>query len=94
MKYVEYNKRGYVLLDIDQERIQGEFWHVATVDAPSREETLAAAFVNEAGANRLQPVVELPARPAWKSIQRPEHGNKTTGNGTASRTVKQPIEPA
>ena len=38
-----------------QLEIQGEFWHVATVDAPSREETLAAAFINEAGANRLQP---------------------------------------
>jgi alkaline phosphatase D len=56
MKYVEMNKRGYVLLDIDRARIQGEFWQVATVDVPSREETLAAAFVNEAGANRLQPV--------------------------------------
>jgi alkaline phosphatase D len=63
MKYAELNKRGYVLLDIDRERIQGEFWHVATVDAPSREETLAAAFVNEAGANRLQPVsTASPAR--------------------------------
>jgi alkaline phosphatase D len=55
VKYAELNKRGYVLLDLDRERIQGEFWHVATVDAPSREETLAAAFINEAGANRLQP---------------------------------------
>ena len=56
MKFAELNKRGYVLLDIDRERVQGEFWHVATVDSVSREETLAAAFVNEAGANRLQPV--------------------------------------
>lgn len=56
VKYVEYHKRGYLLLDIDHERIQGEFWHVTTVDVPSREETLGAAFVNEAGANRLLPV--------------------------------------
>jgi alkaline phosphatase D len=55
MKYAELSKRGYVLLDVDHERIQGEFWHVATVAAPSRDETLAAAFTNEAGANRLQP---------------------------------------
>ena len=54
MKYAELNKRGYVLLDIDEERVQGEFWHVATVDSPSRVEVLAAAFVNEAGANHLQ----------------------------------------
>ena len=57
MKFAELNKRGYVLLDLDRDRIQGEFWHVATVDSRSREETLAAAFVNEAGANRLQPAV-------------------------------------
>ena len=63
MKYAELNKRGYVLLDIDHERVQGEFWHVATVDAPSREQVLAAAFVNEAGANRLQPASSAsPAR--------------------------------
>lgn len=54
MKFAELNRRGYVLLDIDHERVQGEFWHVATVDSVSREETLAAAFVDEAGANRLQ----------------------------------------
>jgi alkaline phosphatase D len=63
MKYVELHRRGYVLLDIDRERVQGEFWHVATVDSSSRDETLAAAFVNEAGASRLQPVsTASPAR--------------------------------
>ncbi|HEX6397591.1 MAG TPA: alkaline phosphatase D family protein [Steroidobacteraceae bacterium] len=56
VKYVELRERGYVLLDLDHQRLQAEFWHVATVDAPSREETMAAAFVNEAGASRLQPV--------------------------------------
>jgi alkaline phosphatase D len=56
MKYAELNKRGYVLLDLDHERVQAEFWHVATVDAASRQETMAAAFINEAGANRLQAV--------------------------------------
>jgi alkaline phosphatase D len=64
---VELHQRGYVLLDIDHERVQGEFWHVATVDAPSREETLAAAFVNEAGATRLQPVTA--ASPARREIE-------------------------
>jgi alkaline phosphatase D len=67
VKYIEMHERGYVLLDLDRQRIQGEFWHVATVDAPSREETLAAAFVNEAGANRLQPVTG--ASPARRDIE-------------------------
>lgn len=61
MKFAELNKRGYVLLDVDAERVQGEFWHVATVDSKSRVEALAAAFVNEAGANRLQPVTSASA---------------------------------
>jgi alkaline phosphatase D len=67
VKYIEMHERGYVLLDLDRQRMQGEFWHVATVDAPSREETLAAAFVNEAGANRLQPVTG--ASPARRDIE-------------------------
>ncbi|MBC8027128.1 MAG: alkaline phosphatase D family protein [Steroidobacteraceae bacterium] len=65
MKFVELNKRGYVLLDIDHERVHGEFWHVATVDAPSRAETLSGALVNVAGDNRLQPASgPSPARAA------------------------------
>ena len=55
MKYVELHKRGYVLLDIDVERVQGEFWHVATVASASRDEVMAGALVNVAGDNRLQP---------------------------------------
>ncbi len=55
MKYIELYKRGYGLLDITRERVQGEIWHVATVDAPSRTQVMASAFVNEAGNNWLQP---------------------------------------
>lgn len=50
------NKRGYVLLNIDRERVQGEFWHVATVGSRSREETLAAAFGYNPWALRLRRV--------------------------------------
>jgi len=65
MKYIEMHRRGYVLLDIDAERVQGEFWHVATVDAPSRKEVMAHALVNVAGENRLQPAPGVSAaRPA------------------------------
>jgi len=56
MKYVELHERGYVLLDIDAERVQGEFWHVATVASVSLEQVMANALVNVAGDNRLQPV--------------------------------------
>ncbi len=61
MKFAELNKRGYVLLDIDRERVQADFWHAATIAEKSRVETLAAAFVTEAGANRLVPALSASA---------------------------------
>jgi alkaline phosphatase D len=54
MKYVDLYRRGYVLIDADHERVQGEVWHVPTVDAPNPGETYSAGFVNVAGANGLQ----------------------------------------
>lgn len=55
MKYVDLYRRGYVLVDADAERVQGEVWHVPTVDARNPGETFSAAFVNLAGANGLRP---------------------------------------
>jgi alkaline phosphatase D len=55
MKYVDLWRRGYVLLDVTHERVQGEVWHVPTIDARAAGEVLSAAYVNEAGRNFLQP---------------------------------------
>ena len=49
MRYVELTQRGYGILDITPERVQGEFWHLATVTKPSREEHLASAMLTERG---------------------------------------------
>jgi alkaline phosphatase D len=54
MKYVDLYRRGYVLIDADHERVQGEVWHVPTVDAQNPGETYSAGFSNVAGANGLQ----------------------------------------
>jgi alkaline phosphatase D len=54
MKYIDLYRRGYVLVDADRERVQGEIWHVPTIDVPSPGETYSAGFVNLAGANGLQ----------------------------------------
>lgn len=55
MKYIDLYRRGYVLMDADRDRVQGEIWHVDTVDAPSTTQSFSAGFVNPAGANGLQP---------------------------------------
>jgi alkaline phosphatase D len=54
MKYVDLYQRGYVLIDADRERVQGEIWHVPTIDMLSTGESYSAGFVNLAGANGLQ----------------------------------------
>lgn len=65
MKYVDLYRRGYGLIDVDAERVQGEIWHVATVDAPNGSQSYSAGFVTLAGANGLQPAAgPSPARSA------------------------------
>ncbi len=57
-KYVELTKRGYMLMDVTPERIVGEWWHVATVTAPSTVETFARAFQTSFNTNRLSAAVQ------------------------------------
>ncbi|MEE4301987.1 MAG: alkaline phosphatase D family protein, partial [Pseudomonadales bacterium] len=53
MRYVELITHGYVLLDIDRERLQGEFWHMNTIERRDASERLASAWLTERGANHL-----------------------------------------
>ncbi len=54
MKFIELNKRGYVLVDIDRDRVQSEWWHVPTVRERTNAQTLTARLASESGANHLQ----------------------------------------
>lgn len=54
VKFVELSRRGYALLDITPERIQCEWYHVATIDARSTVETLAATLQVLDGENHLR----------------------------------------
>jgi alkaline phosphatase D len=56
IKYLDFTQRGYSLLDVTRERVQGEVWHVPTVDTRVAGERLAAAFVSESKRNGLQRV--------------------------------------
>ena len=54
IKFVELSGRGYALLDITPERIQCEWYHVATIDTRSTSETLAAMLQVKNGENHLR----------------------------------------
>jgi alkaline phosphatase D len=53
LKYLEGEKRGYVLLDLTPQRLRAEWYHVSTVADRNTAEQRAAAFVVENGSSRL-----------------------------------------
>ncbi len=66
-KYINLNRRGYMLLDVTPARAVAEWWYVDTVASPSTSESFAVAYQTLFGSNRLQiaaqtaPVVNPPA---------------------------------
>lgn len=55
VRFVETRGHGYVVLDVTPERVEAEFWHVATVGRRDRGERLAAAWSVQWGNPRLVP---------------------------------------
>ena len=55
VKYVELFRRGYMLVDIDKDRAQAEFYHVATITERKAEEEFARALQAANGVSRLTP---------------------------------------
>ncbi len=51
--YVNLREHGYLLLDLDHERAQGEWWYADAIDRRDVGERLAAAFATARGANHL-----------------------------------------
>jgi alkaline phosphatase D len=54
VKYVELFRRGYLLMDVTPERIQGEWYHVRTILERTADEELGKVLFAAAGENRLQ----------------------------------------
>jgi alkaline phosphatase D len=61
-KYINLNRRGYMLVDVNHDRAIAEWWYLDTVAAPSNIETFAAAFEVRAGSNRVQASVQTAPR--------------------------------
>lgn len=65
-KYFETTKKGYLILDVNKQRAQGEWYYNDRVDAPSLTENFAAARFNLSGTRFLQatatPAVAAPSK--------------------------------
>ena len=55
IKYLEGEGNGYILLDVTRERLQADYYVVATVKDHADKESRAARFVCERGSSRLTP---------------------------------------
>lgn len=53
VKYMDAFRRGYMILDVDRERAQAEWVHLASVSAPLMEESLARTMAVASGEARL-----------------------------------------
>ncbi len=64
-KYIDFNQRGYMLLDVTRERAVCEWWFVDTVASLSNIQTFGAAFEVQHDTNRLVPSAQTtpPALP-------------------------------
>ncbi len=63
MKFVELFRRGYLLLDVDRGRVQGEWYFPQTIKARSLAEDFGGAMFVTAGISHLQPAAgPSPAR--------------------------------
>ncbi len=51
--WVNFQDRGYLLLDLDDTRAQAQWWLVDTVERSNHTQRLAATMVTESGANHL-----------------------------------------
>jgi alkaline phosphatase D len=63
VKYVELFRRGYLLVDVNRDRVQGEFYHVATITERRAEEEFARALQAASGVSRLTPGTIAAAKP-------------------------------
>jgi alkaline phosphatase D len=53
IKWTNFSNRGYVVLDVTEERAQGAWFHFDRVDLATATETFARAFASRAGAQSL-----------------------------------------
>lgn len=60
LKYSNLALQGYLLLDVDSQRVQGEYYYTGAPDIRSANEAFGAALASRSGENHLQ-IGQLPA---------------------------------
>lgn len=61
-KHIDFNQRGYLLVDVTPQRVTGEWWTVDTVASASNVQTFSVAFEVQHGSNHLSPGAQTTPR--------------------------------
>jgi alkaline phosphatase D len=56
IRYTDWDRKGYLLLDITPERVQGEWWYASTISERGGSEGYGTGYIVRSGANHLDPV--------------------------------------
>ncbi|MEK8047698.1 alkaline phosphatase D family protein [Ideonella margarita] len=63
-KYIDLNQRGYMLLDINRDRVVTEYWHLDTVTSISSAQHMSSAWQVRNGVVQVTTASQTPARPS------------------------------
>jgi alkaline phosphatase D len=53
IRYTDWDQKGYLLLDVTPERVQGEWWYVSTIEERGGTESFGVGYQVRSGANHL-----------------------------------------
>lgn len=62
-KYIDLLNRGYMVLDVDKDRVQGEWWYVDTIATRSDAESLGAAYKSLDGTPHMRKATASAPKP-------------------------------
>lgn len=72
MKWIDLTQHGYLVLDVNQNRVQGEWYFVDDIENPSTNETMANAFYTNHGDMHLTQSNAVSVRTSPACTQAPE----------------------
>jgi alkaline phosphatase D len=53
IRYTDWDRKGYLLLDLDPQRVQGEYWYVSSFTTPGGSESFGIAYTATEGGNHI-----------------------------------------
>lgn len=63
IKYAELTQKGYLLLDVNADRVVGEYWYVDTVQEASSRQRMAIAFATDYNRNLIRNATQTDPKP-------------------------------